>query len=72
MSPQAKSRRFLYQELSQAIEGLSKTNLIGLGSFSSIYKEKPVDGMEVAVKVFHLQLEGALKSFEKYSPSKSY
>lgn len=58
VSSQVTWRRFLYQELSQATEGFSETNLMGTGSFGPVYKARLVDGMEVAVKVFHLQLEG--------------
>ncbi|KAJ4718182.1 Receptor-like protein kinase [Melia azedarach] len=64
MSPEATRRRFSYLELLRATERFSESNLIGMGSFGSVYKARFQDGMEVAVKVFHLQFEGAFKSFD--------
>ncbi|WRX13122.1 Protein kinase domain - like 10 [Theobroma cacao] len=55
--------RVSYKELLQATGGFSSSNLIGVGSFGSVYKgvlhrqEKPV-----AVKVLNLQNRGAAKS----------
>ncbi|ESR40311.1 hypothetical protein CICLE_v10027121mg, partial [Citrus x clementina] len=49
------------QELSQATEGFSETNLMGTGSFGPVYKARLVDGMEVAVKSFDTECE-VLKS----------
>jgi Leucine-rich repeat (LRR) protein len=53
-----------YKELYQTTEGFSPSNLIGSGSFGSVYKgilaqEKRM----VAVKVLNLQQKGASKSF---------
>ncbi|XP_059457764.1 probable LRR receptor-like serine/threonine-protein kinase At3g47570 [Corylus avellana] len=53
-----------YKELYQTTDGFSPTNLIGSGSFGSVYKgilaqEKRM----VAVKVLNLQQKGAFKSF---------
>ncbi|CAI0540128.1 unnamed protein product [Linum tenue] len=45
--------RVSYQSLHKATNGFSTTNLIGVGSFGSVYK----------VKVFNLQHSGASKSF---------
>ncbi|CAL8169125.1 unnamed protein product [Prunus armeniaca] len=54
----------LYSQLFQATDGFSVDNLIGSGSFGSVYKGVlPNDGMVVAVKVLNLQQEGASKSF---------
>ena len=54
MQPQASRRRFSYQELLRATDGFSANNLIGRGSFGSVYKARLQDGMEFAIKVFHL------------------
>ncbi|KAK9181255.1 hypothetical protein WN944_024392 [Citrus x changshan-huyou] len=62
-SPQA-IRRFSCHELLRATDRFSENNLIGIGSFGSVYVARLQDGMEVAVKVFHQQYERALKSFE--------
>ncbi|XP_068644928.1 putative receptor-like protein kinase At3g47110 [Aristolochia californica] len=53
-----------YAELLKATDGFSSTNLIGVGSFSSVYKGS-LDQNEttVAVKVLNLQQQGATKSF---------
>ncbi|XP_007203343.2 putative receptor-like protein kinase At3g47110 [Prunus persica] len=53
-----------YSQLVQATDGFSVNNLIGSGSFGSVYKGVfPSDGTVVAVKVLNLQQEGASKSF---------
>ncbi|KAK2373445.1 putative LRR receptor serine/threonine-protein kinase [Trifolium repens] len=53
-----------YQELHQATDGFSPTNLIGSGSFGSVYKANLVsEDHVVAVKVLNLQKKGAHKSF---------
>ncbi|XP_016647595.1 PREDICTED: probable LRR receptor-like serine/threonine-protein kinase At3g47570 [Prunus mume] len=53
-----------YLELVQSTGGFSMDNLIGSGSFGSVYKGVlPTDGRVVAVKVFNLQQRGASKSF---------
>ncbi|XP_077238724.1 uncharacterized protein LOC143879916 [Tasmannia lanceolata] len=56
--------RVSYAELFKATDGFSSTNLIGTGSFGSVYKGI-LDDKEttVAVKVLNLQQQGALKSF---------
>ncbi|XP_057463168.1 probable LRR receptor-like serine/threonine-protein kinase At3g47570 [Actinidia eriantha] len=56
--------RVSYDQLIKATNGFSSSNLIGAGSFGSVYKgilaecEKPI-----AVKVFNLEQRGASKSF---------
>ena len=57
-------RRITYLELEQATNGFSETNLVGKGSFGSVYKGTLSDGTSVAIKVFNLNIEGGFKSFE--------
>ena len=53
-----------YQELLQGTDGFSDRNLIGSGSFGSVFKGNLVSGDNVvAVKVLNLQKKGAHKSF---------
>ncbi|CAI8588364.1 unnamed protein product [Vicia faba] len=53
-----------YQELYQGTDGFSTINLIGSGSFGSVYKGNLVsEDNVVAVKVLNLQKKGAPKSF---------
>ncbi|KAM3701951.1 hypothetical protein ACB098_05G212600 [Castanea mollissima] len=53
-----------YQMLLKATNGFSSANLIGVGSFGSVYKGiLGEDGSIVAVKVLNLQRRGASRSF---------
>ncbi|XP_058201352.1 probable LRR receptor-like serine/threonine-protein kinase At3g47570 isoform X2 [Rhododendron vialii] len=53
-----------YQSLHRATNGFSLSNLIGVGSFGSVYKGiLDQSGKVVAVKVLNLQFCGASKSF---------
>ncbi|PHT53627.1 LRR receptor-like serine/threonine-protein kinase EFR [Capsicum baccatum] len=55
---------FFYEELRIATGGFSSENLIGSGSFGTVYKGTfTSDGMVVSVKVLNLQHQGASKSF---------
>ncbi|PHU19048.1 hypothetical protein BC332_10199 [Capsicum chinense] len=56
--------RISYDELIQATDDLSENNLIGSGSFGSVYKGILGCGTAIAVKVFNLQLDAAFKSFD--------
>ncbi|KAL4272144.1 hypothetical protein GQ457_13G004170 [Hibiscus cannabinus] len=57
-------RRISYHELHQATDGFSESKLLGNGSYGSVYQGTLSDGMTFAVKVFKLELERALKSFD--------
>jgi len=57
-------RRITYGELFQATDRFSSSNIIGAGSFGSVYRGiLASDGAVVAVKVFNLPCKGASKSF---------
>ncbi|XP_027771633.1 receptor kinase-like protein Xa21 [Solanum pennellii] len=60
----ATTERISYYELLQATDSLSESNLIGSGSFGSVYKGVLRSETAIAVKVFNLQLEAAFKSFD--------
>ncbi|CAI9784718.1 unnamed protein product [Fraxinus pennsylvanica] len=57
-------QRISFYQLQQATDGFNDRNLLGKGSFGSVFKGSFTDGTIVAIKVFHLQMEGAFKSFE--------
>ncbi|XP_010051570.3 putative receptor-like protein kinase At3g47110 [Eucalyptus grandis] len=53
-----------YRELCLATNNFSESNLLGAGSFSSVYKGTLANGIDIAVKLLNLHIEGALKSFD--------
>ncbi|KAL2501166.1 putative LRR receptor-like serine/threonine-protein kinase [Forsythia ovata] len=56
--------RVSYYEIFEATNGYSESNLLGTGSFGSVYSGTLRSGKNVAVKVFNMQLQKAIKSFE--------
>ncbi|KAL8484712.1 hypothetical protein ACS0TY_027130 [Phlomoides rotata] len=60
-------RRISYIELVRGTSSFSEVNLLGIGSFGSVYKATLSDGLNIAVKVFNLELEGAIESFDTES-----
>nr|XP_043633049.1 putative receptor-like protein kinase At3g47110 [Erigeron canadensis] len=67
LSQSSNDERFLklsYNQLLKATDGFSEANLIGKGGFSSVYKGTlEHDDKIIAVKVLHLQIRGAYRSF---------
>ncbi|KAH6763907.1 hypothetical protein C2S51_015156 [Perilla frutescens var. frutescens] len=57
-------KRISYYEILHATQQFNETNILGQGSFGSVYKGILRDAETVAVKVFTLQSEAALRSFE--------
>ncbi|XP_028954670.1 probable LRR receptor-like serine/threonine-protein kinase At3g47570 [Malus domestica] len=55
--------RLSYRSLLNATNGFSISNLIGVGSFGSVYKGVLEQGETVAIKVINLVRRGASKSF---------
>ncbi|OEL30577.1 putative LRR receptor-like serine/threonine-protein kinase [Dichanthelium oligosanthes] len=67
-APMQSHPQLTYSQLAKATDGFAATNLIGAGTFSTVYKGK-LDGDSeetasfVAIKVLKLQAPGAVKSF---------
>ncbi|KAG6692179.1 hypothetical protein I3842_10G100500 [Carya illinoinensis] len=57
-------RRISHQQLVQATNGFSSNNLLGEGSFGSVYQGTLSDGMNIAIKIMNMQVKGAFKSFD--------
>ncbi|XP_047977661.1 LRR receptor-like serine/threonine-protein kinase EFR isoform X2 [Salvia hispanica] len=55
------------RELTHGTSSFSEINLLGKGSYGSVFKAMLADDTTVAVKVFNLESEGALKSFDTES-----
>ncbi|XP_059631982.1 probable LRR receptor-like serine/threonine-protein kinase At3g47570 [Cornus florida] len=56
--------RIAYHELVRATDGFNESNLLGMGSYGSVYKGTLTNGTVLAAKVFNLQQETAFKSFD--------
>nr|XP_048322616.1 receptor-like protein 52 [Ziziphus jujuba var. spinosa] len=52
--PPAAWGRVSYQEMLRATNGFNEDNLLGIGSFDSVYKRKFSDGLVGGIKVFNL------------------
>ncbi|XP_048322418.1 putative receptor-like protein kinase At3g47110 [Ziziphus jujuba] len=57
-------RKISYEGLLEATNGFNEANLLGAGSFGTVYQGKLNDGLHVAIKVFNRNLEEAFKSFD--------
>ncbi|CAI8586294.1 unnamed protein product [Vicia faba] len=63
-SLQNRTLRVTYGELHEATDGFSSANLVGMGSFGSVYKGSLFNfERHIAVKVLNLETSGATKSF---------
>ncbi|KAA8535553.1 hypothetical protein F0562_030561 [Nyssa sinensis] len=64
LAPIIEHKRISYQELRDATNNFCDANLLGVGSFASVFKGVLADGIIVAVKILNLELDGAFKSFD--------
>ncbi|WCJ41969.1 Receptor kinase-like protein Xa21 [Euphorbia peplus] len=62
--PLATWHRISIHELNRATDKFDEVNLVGKGSFGSVYKGTFSDGMFLAVKVFNSDSQRAIKSFD--------
>lgn len=53
-----------YYEIVKATHNFSEDNLLGLGSFSKVFRGQVRGGLVVAIKVFNMELEHTMRSFE--------
>lgn len=56
--------KFSYEDLVNATSGFNETNLLGVGSFGSVYKRTLRDGRVIAIKILHLLHQESQKSFK--------
>ncbi|THG13717.1 hypothetical protein TEA_004216 [Camellia sinensis var. sinensis] len=54
----------LSSSIPKSLEKLSEANLLGVGSFGSVYRGMLSDGTDVVVKILNLQVDGAFRSFD--------
>ncbi|XP_059294506.1 receptor kinase-like protein Xa21 [Lycium ferocissimum] len=64
-SPGVAPQRISYYELQRATQSFDGNNLLGSGSFGSVYKGTLADGIVIAVKVFNMQMEGTFLTFDR-------
>ncbi|XP_031122589.1 probable LRR receptor-like serine/threonine-protein kinase At3g47570 [Ipomoea triloba] len=57
-------KRISYYEILGATEDFDESNLIGRGSFSSVFKGTFAAGLVAAIKVFNLDVQDSIRSFE--------
>ncbi|XP_016173564.1 receptor kinase-like protein Xa21 [Arachis ipaensis] len=57
-------KRISYYEIQEATNRFSESNLLGIRSFGKVFKGVLSGGMNVAIKVFHLEFEEAFRSFD--------